>query len=129
MEDVRYEYGIAANVVSDKVLRVGSKAFIVSYHPPHGKVCGISKKGRRLEKWIAFKRLEKFRAKWIPDHLRDRICLVFCDKIEAQNFADDLQKYYEGLRFYKKNGEMLREGDTLEQRINKLKKANDSLPL
>lgn len=62
-------FGLVANLVSDRALRTGAKVWILGWNgdAENAQVRGISKGGRTITKYIRLKRLEKFRAAWIPD--------------------------------------------------------------
>lgn len=111
-------FGIVANVISDKVLRTRAKVWIVYVRWPCAQVVGLSRGGRWLEKYIHLKRLETFRAKWIPEHLRyshanhQGVILEWATKDEAQRVADDFVEYWRGVRFFKRDGTLIRDGIT-----------------
>jgi hypothetical protein len=85
-------------------------------------VIGLSKSGRLCEKYTHYKRLENFRAKWIPDHLRGVtrarggygafIIWQYDTKEEAHRHANALNEMWEGVRFFHSNGTLLRDGIT-----------------
>jgi hypothetical protein len=106
-------YGIVANVLSDKVLRTGAKVWILYCNgdAEHPRVMGLSKSGRTVRKYTAHKRLEKFRAKWIPEHLREEIGWQWEDRAKADELAKALAEMWQGIRFYKRDGTLLRDGE------------------
>lgn len=108
------EWGIVANVQADKALRIGAKVTILESHGDASqvKVRGCSKSGRVIEKYIPFKRLKNFRAAWIPEKLRDEIhhWHKFETKDKAAQYASGLNKLWKDVRFYSRNGEMLKDG-------------------
>ena len=72
------EYGIVANVVEpDRVFRMGAKAWIAGGTGGEGwdrfEWIAHSRGSRIIMKWAPTVRFDKFRAAWIPEHLRDRI--------------------------------------------------------
>ena len=70
------EFGIVANALRDPLFRKGSLCWLVGGWTggcyERVKMSGLSKGGRRIEKWSALKHFENFRVKWIPDHVRAR---------------------------------------------------------
>ena len=69
------EFGIAANVAeTDKALRRGARVWIIRGWSGGGYervvVRGLARGGLPIEKWVPITRLEKFRAAWLPEHLR-----------------------------------------------------------
>ena len=66
-------WGIAANVIDDKVFRRGAKVRV--WHnvgdSMKNQVRGISKGGRVVTKWLPIHRLEKFRARFSANPDRD----------------------------------------------------------
>lgn len=83
---------------------------------------GLSKNGRWVEKYTHYKRLENFRAKWIPLHLRVGhyrgsypVVWEYATKEEAQRHAHGLNEMWKGVRFFHRNGQLLRDGITEEE--------------
>lgn len=104
------EYGIIANVLSDHVLRTGAKVWILYCNgdAEHPKVMGLSKSGRKVIKYMPFKRLTKFRSAWVPDHLRDQVS-SYSKELAAQ-YAMDLNERWSGVRFFHPDGQLLKDG-------------------
>lgn len=85
------EFGIVANVVSDRALRTGAKVWLClwtggSLDKP--QVRGLSKGGRTITKHIAVKRLTNFRAAWIPPTMREDVAMTFSKERAASLAAD-----------------------------------------
>lgn len=113
-------FGIVANVVSDRVLRTGAKVWVCYCNGDAScpRVAGLSKSGRRIEKYTHYKRLENFRAKWIPEHMRARarpgygVIWEYATKDEAARHANSLNEMWKGVRFFHRDGKLLRDGIT-----------------
>lgn len=70
------EYGIVANVLEpDKVFRHEAKVWLIGGTGGEGWDrfiwLGLSRGGRRIQKWGPTKRFCNFRCAWIPDHVRE----------------------------------------------------------
>lgn len=114
-------FGVVANVISDRVLRTGAKVWIcyVNGDASCPRVIGLSKNGRLVEKYTHYKRFENFRAKWVPEHLRNGVpgrhwlgvILIWPTKEEAQHYADCLNEMWRGVRFFHHDGRLLLDGD------------------
>jgi len=108
-------FGIVANVISDRVLRTGAKVWIGYPHWPCVVVRGLSKGGRTIAKFIHMKRLENFRAAWMPEHIRDLggyYALRFDKKSEPQEAAQAWAAHWLGVRSFRSDGAMVRDGIT-----------------
>jgi hypothetical protein len=107
-------FGIVANVLSDKHLRIGGKVWIQQTNggAEMVKVSGLSHGGRRIYKYVPLKRLSNFRAKWIPETQRKRNGLTFSDKEKAEAFAQSWCEMWKGIRFYDANGVLLKDGES-----------------
>lgn len=106
------KFGIVANVISDRVFRSGAKVWL-SWHNGDAvcvKAIGLAKSGRVVEKYTHHKRTTTRRAKWIPEHLRERVRWQWDTKAEAQAFADSLNSMWAGVRFFDRNGRLLQDG-------------------
>ena len=116
------KFGIVANVISDRVLRTGAKVWLVDCNggAECPQVIGLSKGGRILMKYTHHKRLENHRAAWIPEHLRDRVIWQWDTKQEAQEAASGLRELWAGVRFFHRDGTLLREGITTSQAFARL---------
>lgn len=92
MAEVAPLYGIVANVVADKALRTGAKVWIeyCNGDAEHPFVRGLSKSGRPIEKYTAYKRLTNFRAAWVPPNMRERMGWAWEDKAAAEKLAGEL---------------------------------------
>lgn len=97
------EFSIAANVVEvDKVLRKGAKVWLTggwmdgSYE--RVMVLGLSRGGRRIEKWLSLHKLDRFRAAWVPEAQRPDVQHFRGAKEEMQVRADALSVTAERLR-------------------------------
>ena len=106
-------YGLIANVMSDRVLRTGAKVWIRYCNGDAAcpLVTGLSKSGRRVQKYTHYKRLTNFRAAWIPEHLRDVVAWQWETKDEAAKCAAKLATMWDGVRYYNRDGtQLLRDG-------------------
>jgi hypothetical protein len=107
-------YGLVANVISDNALRNGALVhlFYRKDGEPRVFVSGLSKGGRRIEKWIPYKRLKNYRAKSLSEYVQERTNLYFMseDKKELTNIANKYNQVWGDVRFYHRNGELLKEG-------------------
>lgn len=105
-------FGIVANVLSDKHLRIGGKVWIqqINGDAEQVKVYGLSQGGRRIAKYVPLKRLTNFRAKWIPEAQRERNGLTFTEKEKAEAFAASWCEMWTGIRFFDAGGVMLKDG-------------------
>ena len=124
-------YGVVANVIQDRVLRKGAKVYILRVHgeAESVSVTGISSGGRKIEKHIPLKRLENFRAAWIPDHILSAwygCHLRFESKPEAQKLASDWVEMWKGIQWFSKDGtEKVRDGEPASvafSRLNEMSK-------
>src|SRR5579872_523818 len=106
-------FGIVANVISDNALRTGAKVHVIALEADRVEVIGISKGGRKITKYIACKKLEKFRAAYIPPVVLEVSRYTFRDKGEAEFMAKHLVDVWTGVRFFHRNGVLLRDGITL----------------
>lgn len=79
-------FGIAANVTRpDSCLRLGAKVWIESIpgNPDNMRVRGLSRGGRRIEKWVNAKHsLGNFRVAWMPPKAR-----LFCPTFPTREAA------------------------------------------
>lgn len=95
-------FGIVANVIADQILRTGAKVWILHCNGDAEKpiVLGLSRGGRKVEKYTHFKRLENFRAAWIPLHVREQVLLGWSHptKDAAAEHALALTKMWSGVR-------------------------------
>ncbi len=95
MFDKLGEYGIVANVIEpDRVFRNGAKAWITGGTGGEGASRFIwlaqSRGGRIVQKWAPTMRFDRFRAKWVPKHLRDQIWYVRGTREEMERLASTL---------------------------------------
>lgn len=107
---------IIANVKSDKALRTGAKVYLLNANQgaDHVEVHGISKSGRRINKYLPYKRLENFRAAWVPDHLNSKktrewwaVGCWWYEKADAKDAADKLTAAWDGVRYFSAGGSCL----------------------
>ncbi|EPY06202.1 hypothetical protein PAALTS15_15821 [Paenibacillus alvei TS-15] len=105
-------YGVVANVVIDKQLRNGAKVYILYCHgmARSPKVFGIARGGRRIEKYISYKKLNKFRAQWLPEHIRSKVVWKYVDRRDAERFAKSLELKWTNVRLLDEVGNIIREG-------------------
>ncbi len=83
-------YGVVANVAQHPKLRLGARVTVTQKWTGGAhervQVRGLSKRGRRIEIWIAAKNLKNARAAWIRDGMP-------CNKEKAQRDADLINQY------------------------------------
>lgn len=105
-------WGIVANVVSDRVLRTGARVWLlwVNGDAACPRVYGLSKGGRRIEKYTHYKRLHNYRAAWIPPVMQD-VLFQFPDRAAAERCAADLTRMWSGIRFFHRDGRLLADGE------------------
>ncbi len=87
------EYGIKCNVIhSHRFLRLNAACWVLRFNTGDGsmrvEVIGLSIGGREIRTWIALKQLGRFRAAWMPEHVRSQCVAV--SKDEAVRLADAL---------------------------------------
>ena len=90
-------YGIIANVINDSVLRTGAKVWIhfCNGDAEYPNVSGLSRHGRRITKYISYKKLTNFRVAWIPEHMRDKVEWAWESKETPQEWADGLKQQWQ----------------------------------
>lgn len=107
-------YGIAANVIADSSLRRGAKVFILTVNGDAEKplVYGLARDGKMIHKFIPYKRLKNFRAKWIPEHLRnvELFGWQFASREVAEREAYCLDLMWTNIRAYDSEGNRIKEG-------------------
>ncbi len=124
-------YGIVANVISDRVLRTGAKVWIIRCNGDAScpLVVGLSKGGRRITKYTHFKRLENFRAKWIPEPFRWdpsnpgkswAVIWEWTDRAVAESSAAMLAEMWAGVRSFDRLGNLLKDGITEEEAFRRM---------
>lgn len=96
------EYGIVANVMdADGTLRVGAKVWLCGGTGGEGwhrfEWRGKSIGGRDITKWAPTKRFHKFRAAWVPEHLRRDVLYMRGDRAEMEQRAAQLEQFAEAL--------------------------------
>lgn len=92
------EFGIVANVLEpDRVFRNGAKAWIAGGTGGEGwhrfEWIAHSRGGRVVRKWAPTMRFAKFRAKWIPEHLRSDVAYLRGSREDMQSIAAQLEKF------------------------------------
>lgn len=106
-------FGLVANVVSDRALRTGAKVWILGWNgdAENAQVRGLSKGGKVITKYVRLKRLEKFRAAWIPECRRKDVWATFQweDKSHAARLAESMRKW-ETVQIFHRDGTLIREG-------------------
>ncbi len=111
-------FAIVANVKADRVLRTGAKVWIMRCNGDAEcpVVLGLNKSGRAVVKYTHFKRLENYRAAWVPEHMRDRIARRWNEKAKAEAEAHVLAGRWAGVRFFNCAGTvLLQDGISTEQ--------------
>lgn len=107
-------YGLIANVVSDHALRHGTKVRILSAHDDamNVEVIGLSKGGRRITKYIQWKRLTNIRASFLAECYRKDTCLWWTDKKAACDVAVELMQLWKDVQVLHPDGTVLQKGIT-----------------
>ncbi|KQY84062.1 hypothetical protein ASD24_09720 [Paenibacillus sp. Root52] len=105
-------YAVIANVIIDNQLRTGAKVFILYCHgmAESPKVYGMAKGGKRIEKYISYKKLKKFRSQWIPEHIRPRVHWSYEDRASADRSAKALELMWTNVRVYDTSGKLVKDG-------------------
>lgn len=105
-------YAVIANVIIDNQLRTGAKVFILYCHgmAESPKVYGMAKGGKRIEKYISYKKLKKFRSQWIPEHIRPRVRWSYEDRASADRSAKALELMWNNVRVYDTSGKLVKDG-------------------
>ncbi|WP_128100983.1 hypothetical protein [Paenibacillus sp. DCT19] len=105
-------YAVIANVIIDNQLRTGAKVFILYCHgmAESPKVYGMAKGGKRIEKYISYKKLKKFRSQWIPEHIRHRVRWSYEDRASADRSAKALELMWTNVRVYDTSGKLVKDG-------------------
>ncbi|MCG7379093.1 hypothetical protein MH215_18935 [Paenibacillus sp. ACRSA] len=105
-------YAVIANVIIDNQLRTGAKVFILYCHgmAESPKVYGMAKGGKRIEKYISYKKLKKFRSQWIPEHIRHRVRWSYEDRASADRSAKALELMWTNVRVYDTSGKLIKDG-------------------
>lgn len=68
-------YGIIANVLeTDRVFRTGAKVWLLTTQNGRSIWFGMSRGGRKVQKYAPVHRFHNFRAAWVPVHMLDRVC-------------------------------------------------------
>ncbi|OAB38316.1 hypothetical protein [Paenibacillus glacialis] len=113
-------YAVVANVVKDNQLRVGAKVYILFCHgmAENPKVYGMARDGKRIEKYMPYKRLIKFRVQWLPEHIRDRVIWKYEDKGVAEQVAKTLELMWTNVRLFDEQGNQIREGVSASEAFN-----------
>lgn len=97
-------YGIVANVLEpDKVFSLGAKAWLANGTGGEGwerfEWLARAKGGRLVLKWAPTTRFHRFRCKWIPEHLRDRVSyMTWIDRRSAEVMAVQLATFADAAR-------------------------------
>ena len=74
------------------------------------KVYGMAIGGRRIEKYISYKKLNKYRTQWLPEHIRSRVVWKYDDRREADRNAKSLELMWTNVRLFDEEGNIIREG-------------------
>ncbi len=77
-------YGIKANVITDRALRVGASVVICFCNGDAESpfVSGLSKGGRKISKYTKYSKLGSFRAAWLHDD--SDVAMKWGSKAEAE---------------------------------------------
>lgn len=99
-------YGIVANVLWDRVLRMSAKVYLLGWHGDFENVYvwGLGKHGRRIRKYLPMKRLYHYRAAWLPPHVRGLGWFGCLEKAQAQHLAEDLNVFWHGVQCFSTAG-------------------------
>ena len=102
-------WGLAANIVQDKILRTNAKVHIVTWHgdAENVLVMGLNIEGRRVTKYTKFKRLVNFRPVWLAPNIVDKIPVAMATKEAAQDLANVLTARWGNVRFFDSTGQTL----------------------
>lgn len=95
---MRDDYGIVANVMEpDRIFRTGAKVWLCGGTGGEGWTrflwSGMSNSGRITMKWAPTFRFHKFRAAWIPDHMRDRVLYITGSREEIEATAAKMTEF------------------------------------
>ena len=113
-------YAVIANVIKDNQLRTGAKVYILYCHgmAESPLVYGMARGGKRIEKYISYKKLKKFRSQWVPQHIRHRVKWSYEDRKEADKCAKSLELMWTNVRLFDSAGHIIKEGVTASQAFN-----------
>jgi len=117
----KWRWVIVANVKSDRVFRKGAKVTLLYWHGDFAnvKVCGLSKAGRRVFKYIAFKKLNNFRPnvqpRYLGGHVKDRLMETFGSKDEALDLSRILCGAFGGIQQFDHEGVLVEPGVTARE--------------
>ena len=105
-------YCLIANVQSDHVLRTGAKVFVISsdQNAHQVEVVGLNKCGRRVSKYIAWKRLTNIRASFRPPDVATQCRLWWDNKVEVSKVAQELTEIWSSVRAFHPDGTLLIDG-------------------
>jgi hypothetical protein len=97
------EYGIVANVMeADRAFRLGAKAWLAGGTGGEGwdkfEWIAHSRGSRIIRKWAPSVRFGRFRAAWVPEHLRERVWYMRGTREEMEKQAAALNVHAEQLR-------------------------------
>ncbi|MGC5770827.1 hypothetical protein [Paenibacillus pabuli] len=107
-------YAVIANVIGDNQLRTGAKVYILYCHgmAESPLVYGMAKGGKRIEKYISYKKLKKFRSQWVPEHIRHRVRWSYKHRADADRRAQTLDFMWTNVRAFDPAGQLIKEGLT-----------------
>jgi hypothetical protein len=116
-------YGLVANVLWDRVLRMGAKVYLLGWHGDYHYVFvqGLSKGGRTVRKYLPLKRLRTFRAAWLPPSLQEDAWCRFATKAEATATAARMEAFWAQVQFFSTDGVCLRAGIPVGEAQDRLK--------
>jgi hypothetical protein len=121
----RATWGLVANVLWDRVLRMGAKVTLLGWHGDYESVYvqGLSKGGRTVRKYLPLKRLRTFRAAWLPPPLSEEAWCRFATKAEASATAARMNAFWPQVQFFSTDGVCLQAGLTVGDASDRLRAA------
>lgn len=111
-QDTATGYGLIANVLWDRVLRMGAKVYLLGWHGDYSSVYvwGLAKDGRPVRKYLLMKRLYHVRAAWFPPKQWALTWRRFATKARAEQVAQGMASYWAGVQCFTTDGSLLRPG-------------------
>lgn len=104
-------YGLIANVISDHALRTGAKVHVTGIQGGRSaQVSGLSKCGRRIEKYVPWKRLMNIRPAFVPPALYNITSLWWEDKATPAKIAAQMNEMWGNVRVFHPDGRLIKNG-------------------